>query len=336
MKKFIILLSIATVTFLGACRKNTTTFDGPSINDLLSEFKIMQPFKADRDSVDFSTSQTVKFSAQFNKVTEWTITITGKKSKAQKIITGTSKTIDASNATWNGSTTLLPTFAQEDCSAVLSIKDVADTYTINEKILGIKKNEGFVVADFETGLMTGWNRFAQTGANMDFQVKTDSLAPEGKKYFNMAGTVNWDYLIGLIDFPATAYSATAKTFPLSTNPENEYFNVMIYGVPNTNPSIVLFQFREDENANGTFDANTEDQYDYQINVNWEGWKLISVKYSALTSLVNGQPAAPKGNGLHNPDKLSKISLLHLANPSDGFASSKLDYIIFTENGPLQP
>jgi hypothetical protein len=29
-------------------------------------------------------------------------------------------------------------------------------------------------------------------------------------------------------------------------------------------------------------------------------------------------------------------MLHLANPASGFASSKLDYIIFTENGPLAP
>ena len=80
----------------------------------------------------------------------------------------------------------------------------------------------------------------------------------------------------------------------------------------------------------------EDQYDYQINVNWQGWKLVSIKYSALTSLVNGQPAVSKGNGLKNPDKLGKISMLHLANPANGFASSKLDYIIFTDNAALQP
>jgi hypothetical protein len=107
-------------------------------------------------------------------------------------------------------------------------------------------------------------------------------------------------------------------------------------VPNTNPSIVLFQLREDENANGTFDDKTEDEYDYEIKVDWEGWKLVSVKYSDLVTLVNGQPGTPKGNGLRNPDKLSKISLLHLANPANGFANAKLDYIIFTDNAPLQP
>jgi hypothetical protein len=335
MKKKISILVLLTLTLFVACRKDTKNFDGPSITDIYSNFKVLENFKADRDSVNFATGQKVLFTASFNKIVDWTITIKGLTSGSVKEIIGTGKAIDASNGMWNGSTSTFPIFAIENCSVKLSIKDVTDTFTIAQKIVGAKPLTGFMVADFETGLKTGWTKFAQTGANMDFQVKTDALAPEGKKYLNMAGTVNWDYLIGLVDFPATAYG-TAKTFPLNTNPDAVFFNCMIYGVPNTNPSIVLFQFKEDENADGAINANTDDQYDYEVKVNWEGWKLISVKYKDLATLVNGVPATPKGNGLHNPDKLGKISMLHLANPNDGFASSKLDLMIFTENTALQP
>jgi hypothetical protein len=52
--------------------------------------------------------------------------------------------------------------------------------------------------------------------------------------------------------------------------------------------------------------------------------------------VNGAPATPKGNGLHNPNKIGKISMLHLANPNDGFASTKIDMIMFTTAKPLEP
>jgi hypothetical protein len=227
-------------------------------------------------------------------------------------------------------------FTQEKCEVKLTIKDVVDTFVIAEKIIGTKKLDGLIIADFENGLNSKWTKFIQSGANMDFQVKADAKAPEGKKYLNMAGTVDWDYLIGLIDFPATAYG-TANTFALNTNPDAVYFNCMIYGDASVaNPSIILFQFREDENADGNFVTASEDEYALEVKVDWEGWKLVSVKYSAIVSLVNGQPATPKGNGLHNPNKLSKISMLHLANPSNGFASSKLDLVMFTENGPLQP
>jgi hypothetical protein len=335
MKKYLYILIIFIFAANTSCRKNKTTFDGPSINDIYSTFKVLQNFKANKDSVNFANAETVVFSASFNKIVDWKITITGATSKGEKIIKGTSKNIDATNATWNGSVTNFPVFAIENCVVKLTIKDVTDTFTIAEKIIGAKKNTGFIIADFETGLKPGWVKFAQTGANMDFQVKTDALAPDGKKYMNMAGTVNWDWLIGLIDFPATAYG-TAPTFALNTNPDAVYFNCMVYGVPSTNPTLVLFQFKEDENANGTFDGNTEDEYDFQINVDWVGWKLVSIKYSDISTLVNGVPATPKGNGLHNPNKLGKISMLHLANPNDGFASTKIDDIIFTENSALQP
>jgi hypothetical protein len=335
MKKNLSILLCAILFFSISCRKNKTQFDGPSINEIYSDFKIIDSFKINKDSVNFTNAETAVFSAKFNKIVDWTISIYGATSKATKIISGSSKQIDISNATCNGSSTVFPIFNTENCKAILRVKDVTDSFMVSTKIVGTKKLEGFMIADFETGIKTGWTKFAQTGANMDFQVKSDSLAPEGKKYLSMAGTVNWDWLIGLIDFPAKAYG-TSPVFPLGTNPNSEYFNCLIYGVPSTNPSLVLFQFREDENENGTFDANTEDEYDYQVTVDWVGWKLISVKYADLGYLVNGVPATPKGNGLRNPNKLTKISMLHLANPNDGFASSKLDLMIFTQNGPLQP
>lgn len=334
MKQRIILLVVCCFA-IAACRKETSSFVGPSIDEIYSDFTIITSFDANRDSVDFFNGQTVVFSAAFNKIVNWQIAITGQTSKAVKIITGTSKTIDATNGTWDGSTTVFPMFKDENCIAQLTIKDVADTFTVSEKIILPKKNEGLLIADFEMGLNPAWPKFIQSGANMDFKVHADSLSPQAKRYLNMAGTVDWDYLIGLIDFPATAYG-TAPTFALPSNPNDVYFNCLIYGVPNTNPSIVLFQFKEDENSDGTFNANNEDQYDYQVNVDWAGWKLITVRYSDLVSLSNGLPVTPKGNGVQNPNKLGKISLLDLADPNGGFASTAVDYIIFTTGKPLNP
>lgn len=330
-------ITIIFILFSGliSCRKDETNFDGPGIVDIYSDFKILENFNADKDSVKFANNETVLFTAKFSKIVKWQIAITGKVSKATKIINGESKAINITNGLWNGSTTTYPIFGIENCTAALTLNAIPDTFNIDVKIITPKKIDGFIVADFENGLNPLWPKFIQSGANMDFKVKTDSLAPEGKKYMNMAGTVNWDYLIGLIDFPAQAYNANV-TFPLLPNPGAVYFNCLIYGVPNTNPSIVLFQLKEDENSDGTFNANNEDEYDYQINVDWEGWKLVSVKYEDIFTLVNGVPATPKGNGIRNPDKLGKISMLHLADPNNGFASTKIDMIVITDNKPLEP
>jgi hypothetical protein len=61
-----------------------------------------------------------------------------------------------------------------------------------------------------------------------------------------------------------------------------------------------------------------------------------VKYSELQSLVNGQPAAPNGNGVREPNKLTQVNILFLANPASGYANARLDYMIFTEGEALQP
>jgi hypothetical protein len=37
-----------------------------------------------------------------------------------------------------------------------------------------------------------------------------------------------------------------------------------------------------------------------------------------------------------PDRLQKVSVLMLANPSSGYSQLYLDYVVFTSNGPLQP
>ncbi len=334
MKKYLFLAFIGSLSVLSACRKDTQAIDGPSIEESLSSFRVLEPFKANKDSVAFANAETVAFSAKFNKVVNWTITVTGQTSKARKIIAGQGKTIDLTNGVWNGSTTVFPMFKAEKCTAKLKIEAVQDSFQVPVKIKSIKQNAGLVLADFENGFNSQWTKFVQTGANMDFNIKSDAFTPQASKYLRMAGTVNWDWLVGLIDFNARAYG-TAKTLALSTNPDEVYFNCLIYGEPGTNESLVLFQFKEDENADGVINPNSDDEYDYQIKVDWEGWKLISVKYSDIQTLVNGQPTTPKGNSLHNADKIGKVSMLHLANPANGFAACKMDYIIFT-NAPLQP
>ena len=70
---------------------------------------------------------------------------------------------------------------------------------------------------------------------------------------------------------------------------------------------------------------------YEIIIDWSGWRHISVKYSDILSANNSS-----GGGVHNPDKLNRVSVLHLADPNSGYAHSAIDYLIFTENEPLRP
>ncbi len=332
MKKICILLSLVWV--LTGCRKESEDFDGPSLQDIYGEFSLLEDFAVSQSTVDFQNGETCYFTARFSKPVNWTISITGQTSGAVKRIEGISKELDETNARWNGSTTDFPTFEAEKCNVMLTIEDVTDTFTTTVESLSPKLNEGFVIADFDTpGFDPNWNTFIQTGAEMDFQVKQNDTAVQGAGYLKLQGLVDWDWLIGLVHFPAEAYGTTGY-IPLDPNPD-QYFNCLVYGQPDVpNKSLLLFRFREDENGDGVFDENTEDMYAMEVWVEWEGWRKISVKYSDLTALDNGAPVDPKGNKLHEPSKLKQVSVLYLANPAQGLASSMLDYMIFTPE-PLE-
>lgn len=334
MKNIVKLHLFLFAILMFGCKHDKAPYDGPDLNDLYGSFRFLEPFKSNLDSVDFSASQTNYFTAKMNKLVDWKISIKGLSSGAEKIITGKSKTIDVTSALWNGSTSILPMFKKENCSVLLTFPTEKDSVSTTIKVINPKVNAGYIVADFESGFNNSWVKFAQSGASMDCQIRSVVPIPQGNNFYNMAGTVNWDWLVSLIEFPSSANGLAH--FPLNTNPNNVYFNVLVWGEPGITNAILLFQLREDDNNNGTFESSTEDEYDYELKITWSGWRLITVKYSDLATLVNGAPSAPKGNQQQNPERLLKISALHLADPSSGFSKTKMDYLIFTDNKALEP
>ncbi len=333
MKKYITLILLGIIA-LSSCHKKDNSIDGPSLNDVYGEFGVISTLDQNLDSVDFAAGQTAYFTAQMSKIIDWKITITGQTTGAVKEIIGTSSSLNQATTTWFGETTNFPVFGIEICDVQLTFEGESDTLTSTIKIIQPKLNPGFLISDFESGFNNQWTSFIQAGADMDFQIKTEAGSPQGNSYYNMAGTVDWDYLIGYLYFGASAYGSTQM--PITGNGDNTYFNIMIYGEPGSINTILLFQFQEDDDLSGGFANSSEDTYSLEIPVNWEGWKLLSVKYSDIPCLVNGQPSTPNGNGQHNPDRLNQVNMLHLANPVTGFAKTKVDYIIFTQNEPLKP
>jgi hypothetical protein len=336
MKNYFLLPIIALLIVATGCERNLET-EGPDLTDLYGEFKILEDFSVSTNTIDFSSGTDVVFTARFSKITDWTLTITGQSSGAQKTFEGKSRAIDATNATWKGETSLLPIFGAETCIAELSVAN--DSLQFNETItIEAPKTpqDAFVVADFENGWNDDWITFVQSGADMSFNITNEEPAAQGNFYYDMGGEVNWDWLIGLIEFPAEAYGNTH--FDLSDNADQVYFNTMLYlpeGI--TNP-LLLFQFREDENDDGEFDDATEDMYAVEVRAGdlETGWNLYSIKYSDLTALADGAPVEPNGNGNHEPNKLWKVSLLYLANPASGYAQTYMDYVSFTEGEALNP
>jgi hypothetical protein len=333
MKK-IFFYSMATCILAMAGCKTEEDFDGPSLQDLYGQFSVQQGLAASDYDVDFAAGDNPFFTAQFSKNVDWKLSVKGLQSGAIKEITGFSNLLDAANATWDGGTTFLPLFKAEECAVELTFLSETDTLRDTLNVSGTKTYEGLVLSDFENGTNPGWTMFAQSGANMSFTVQTSPTSAQGNQYFDIGGTVNWDWLIGLIHMPGSAYGNTH--YNLSDNPDNEFFNVMLYKPEELNNGLMLFQFREDDNGDGVFTENVEDMFSLEIPMTVNGWKLYSSKYNDLPTLINGAPAAAIGNGVYEPHKLIQVSMLFLANPTSGYANAYLDYITFTQGAALVP
>ncbi len=327
-------LAIVAMSFLGGCTDKIEQ-EGPDLVDLFGDFNVLEPIEGNQNSVDFASGEAFHLKARFNKVTDWSIRIRGLETGGLKLIEGRSRSLDESNTLWDGSTTRFPVFSEERVAIEVSVPEGELVWRDTIEVVTKKVNEGFLIADFEAGINSKWLRFAQSGANMSFRINDADTAAQGDFYYDMGGEVNWDWLIGMIEFPASAYDV--PTFPLNSDPSKVYFNALVYLPKSITNALVLFQFREDENGDGNFNTNNEDLYSIELTTDLsEGWNLVSLKYSDLVSLVNGQPATPAGNGLHEPQKLWRVSTLFLANPASGYSQIYLDYVIFTENEPLKP
>ncbi|NNC94023.1 MAG: hypothetical protein HKN92_00565 [Chitinophagales bacterium] len=326
MKRSIIII-LSTLFIFAACDRPDSPL-GPNVEEVFGEFEILTPLSSDKETVDFSNDETVIFNAEWTTLEDWTLTITGKKSGAVKTLRDYSTGIDAENGEWIGETTFLPIFRKEICYVELRFDNESpifyDTITISE----VKVNNGVLITDFENGVDPLWPHFYQSGVN--FFDNKSRPAGQGSTFLDASGTVPWDFLIGLIEFPALLTTGDT-TFPLTSNSANVFFNVMVFGDINKSNSFFIFRFYEDENGDGEWDPDTEDMWvtAEQFTL-FTGWKLFSFNYDT-DLLVSG-----KGNGIPESDKILSVEYLLLSDPDLGETRGDLDYLIFTENKPLQP
>jgi hypothetical protein len=314
--------------------------EGPLLSDLYGEFNLIAGLEVSSDAVDFCSGESVFFTAEFSKSTDWELRIQGLSSGSEKIISGKSRRLDATNTSWNGSTTDFPLFRAEQAEITLYVPEdtlyMKDTVSIDVP----KCDEGFVLLDFESGENPLWDEFVQSGGQMTFNVDDVDTAAQGQYYYDMAGEVNWDWLIGYLYVPAASFSDSVlqggNTLPLSGDPNNVYINFLLNSPVGINNELLLIRINEDEDLDGTFNGANEDQYSIEIRNVDPGWNLYSFKYSELAALFNGQPTSAAGNDLHEPDKIHQVEFLFLADPSSGYSRLLMDYVVFTEGGPLDP
>jgi len=341
MKKLLYLFLVISAIFI-SCEKDG--IEGPSLNDLFGELNILEAFTVVNDSAVFN-GESAYFTAKFSKIVDWKISIIGLSSGAEKVILGKSNEINASNSIWRGEVTSLPFFIEESCAVKLTFPSHSDTaygsFVINgAKIYG--DGTEAVIADFEGG----WN------PNLDYyfnagQVRTivSTGAGQGSKYLKQESSPNgchWDWLIGYVDYEKPFWLDQKV---LSANPDDVYFNIMIFGDSTLSPqnvpnSLFKLEFYEDENQDGFWSQSSEDMLFHEFLVDWKGWRMVSLKYSEL------EISSGSGNKIREPNKIYSVKTLLLADPYElddthpdftdcsGFAKADVDYIVWSEGSAI--
>jgi len=315
-----------------SCEKDK--IEGPSLNNLYGELSILESLNVVGDGADFSVGENIYFTASFSKQVDWQVKIKGLNSGSVKIIYGKSDAINQSNSTWDGGSTQLPFFRAEDCEVELTFDMHDDTIYNQLNIKGEKEyndESTVLIADFENGFNPNFTGFFQAGCT---KALTIGGAGQGINFLQQFGTCDWDWLIGYIDYYSNFWYDQQE---LVNDPSQVYFNIMINGdstisqVSNVPNSLFKLEFYEDENGDGYYDANTEDRYDYEFDVDWNGWRMVSVCYNDVEKLVL---ASSGGNAVRNPSKISNVRTLLLANPESGFAKADVDFLIWSIGKPL--
>jgi len=323
-----LILGVCLLTGFWSCQHETDPPDGPNLVERFGPFEVLDSLSLDRTNVDFSAGENVAFSARFNKNIDWVITITGTESGAVKIIEGFDRNLTSANAIWNGTTTILPFFRNELCTVELTVPEAPDYIDSAEvEVIGTRIYNGLLVTDWEDGVNPGFSVFTQSGANMRFDTVVSPTSVQGSVFYELSGDVEFADDLGNISMPKGTFADGNET--LSPNSDFVYFNVFARRGPSSVNDIFVIQFMEDDDGSGGYNGNGDDLHEFVFqDISSLNWEQFSIQYSNLTTTNSA------GGGEKNPDRLIQMVILPigLGEPFEGY----LDYLIFTEGGPLQP
>ncbi len=335
------LLAISGLLATGSCRELDP--EGPELQDIFGEFRILTPLTQDRTTVDFSAGETVEFISELSVRTEWTLSIRSIETGARKILEGNEKLIMGDVARWNGSVTFAPLFsAGEHIVATMLFADFPDSTMVSDTILitGAKPLPagGYLISDFEDP-----DQVFEKFSEFSFEETSngiESLFPAaiGSSYWYMFGRDNNNsvFVCGVRITSTSAQGTPVYEFA-TENEDKVWFNMFVFGpgVPNT---LLVIDFQEDDNLDGTYVSTQEGTYNYQIAIDWTGWRIISFPYSATAISTNGGLGNVDANGKREVDRIiaTQFILLSAGGQEDNPVGFGLDHAIFTINGPFEP
>jgi hypothetical protein len=302
MKKLTILF--LGIIFFASCKRAKEEFVGPSICPS-SNFKIESSFN--HVSTINLASSSMAFTASFNEVVDWTVTIKGQTSKSIKRFSGRSKDI---NQTWYGEPDTAIFFKAEVCDVILKIacqEERKSNFTITSQSGFTNMPNTLLINNFEGGgAATTWGGYGDEQNDITFNgvvASPSDPSPQGGGYYLLEG-----------DSSAPSYyfgGCFSNNFAMPsgwTDPSQVYMNIFLNsdGLTNSEVQVTLM------GGNGVT---------YRKAIAWTGWKLLSFKLSEIE--------------IQNPTTVTSLDIGLGSSPNKGASSTaKMDFVIFTYGKPF--
>ncbi|GAB1448029.1 hypothetical protein MASR2M44_10340 [Bacteroidota bacterium] len=339
-----LLMSIFLLGILAGCKKDSVS-EGPDLNDLFGEFKVIEPLRASQKTVDFKSGGSVEFKARLSIRTNWTLEVIGINSGARKVYTGNAKDFENGLINWDGTISFAPFFRKnESAYARLSFENYPDTlYSDTVQILESRPTPSvdILIDDFESP-QRPYNTFQEgQQAYNSTAVNFQGVGPAEKtRFYAMSGNHGPTaslFLCGMNLSSKISQGTGNSYFQFATdNPKKLFFNAFIYGWGD-NKAELSIEFQEDDNQDGTYQPAQEGTYTYKIPVNWTGWKLVSFSYDDTKISTSGGFGNQDRNGKKELDRIIATQFLLLAQPgTSGITRIGLDFCSFTYNQPFMP
>lgn len=362
------ILSI-TMLFAASCKRETMV--GTEQGFATKDFALVTALNVNKTNPNFTLSNlqlntALFFSAEFNEDVSWTLTVSSDDSGAEMKIKGKGKKLDVSNAWWQGESAGNRFFSNWDtCYAKLNVLGLDTTFALNKKIVilqtlsyNLRTVDGVkyrVIDDFEKGTvgMAGVSTDQADNGYPKFAKYTD-YAVEGVKSCHMEGTdINkngWLLSINHDPLLEIAKQVMPEDNIQAENPEDLYFNLYIRGTGQSNTAIELKAYELDSatskqnlinaiTAGFLYNSDAQasnDGWIYDIVVDWEGWKLVSIPYSKFKPSSDLKTGG-NGNRVKEPWKITAMAVSLLSYPTPGLnVSADIDYVVISEGGPFVP
>ncbi len=342
-KKYKVLLFLASVFLTFGCNKKD--IDGREVHPASADFKVTENLVLSDGSPDF-TAGTMSLTAKFSEEVTCLVTLKGLESGAEKTFSLLKTSVlDAQNTKWNGTHDGLYFFRKGEKVAVdmsffgsdLVQKDtliIDEVQTFTNATHFPLNNAGFEVEP----IAYPWVVY---GTPMFGVVSDEIVQVQGKNAFRMGADATKTGYQGGMDSEVWNYSGTPLApldttfFPFSSNPDELYFNIYLYGRGVAADKMII-EFKEADGAHKKNLNGRDDGVQIIQTMGHEGWKLFSYQYSALPFSTYA-PGGGSGNKVREPHKIFRVAFsLEITETAPRYGDAIFDFPIFTIGKPFNP